>query len=340
MDSCFPGDTTTTDYSGATSITSVHSDIIHTHILTKLDGPTLASISSASSHLHSLCSHQILWKNICNSYWPSTTDPRIQTIVSTFPSGHRSFFSDSFPGPDHRHPGHRPKSHITKITTTPELISAVDVHFGDQLVYSKVVVTQSSTSWFMSSPLRIDLVGPKETVPTPVKFDGKDGEYMRLLEEEMKLSWIIIDPTRKRALNLSSRKPTEVRRHCLTGDIQVVYETVVAAQVKGGFVKHGVTVTCGREGGELHVREISAQMEDIEGKIVFGKDSLGILHEVMEGRRRKMEIQVEKKRVENFLGMRRSWRETKERRERRLDMVCMSIGVIIFMAFWTLILFS
>ncbi|KAL3518586.1 hypothetical protein ACH5RR_021175 [Cinchona calisaya] len=337
---------------GATAITAVHPDIIQTHILTRLDGPTLASTSCASSHLHTLCTEENLWKKICNSNWPSTAHAGVQDAVSRFPSGHRSFYSDSFPAlhQHHHQPAarRRPKSknNENNMFDTLELISAVDVHYGSELVYSKVIMTETVSGWFMCSPFRIDLLAPKEIVPAPVKFDGEEGKCMARVEENMRLSWIVIDPAKKRALNLSSLRPVEIRRHWLTGEIQVLYATAMAAGgassgVCGEFVNCKVVVTCGgKDGGDLQVREISMQVEDMEGKIINGKDSLVILHDAMEGKRRKREIGEEKMMHEMFLESRREWRLRKQNRERRLDMVCVAAGVSIFMAFWMFVLFG
>lgn len=340
---------TTADHcGGAAAISAVHPDIIQTHILTRLDGPTLASASCASSDLHDLCSEENLWKQICNASWPSTADPSVQQVISMFPSGHRSFYSDSFPTILHQQLqqlSHRrrrgPKLNKLSAAETPELISAVDIHYGDQLLYSKVVATEALSGWFMCSPFRIDLLDPKEVVPTPVKFDGEEGECMKSVEENMRLSWIVIDPSKKRAVNLSSMRPVDVRRHWLTGEIQVKYATVMAgAGGCGEFVNCKVMVSCGaKEGGDLQVREVSLQVEDMEGKIIRGKDCLAILQEAMDGKRRKGEVGEGKRIYEMFLEVRREWKVRKQNSERRLDMVCIATGVSIFMAFWIFVLF-
>lgn len=324
------------------SITAVHPDIIQTHILTKLDGPTLVSASSVSTQLHTLCSEENLWKTICNSNWPSTTDSRIQQIISKFPSAYRSFYSDSYPTIriSVRPKENSPELESTKNQTGGELISAIDIHYGTEIIYSKVIFTDTSKSWFLSSPLRIDLLDSKEIVPTPAKFDGDEKTCMARMEKNMRLSWILIDPVKNRAVNLSSLTPVEVRRHWLTGEIQVRYTTVMAAGIGGGFVKCGVDVTCGgKGGGDLHVREISMQVEDLEGKVLSGKESMGILLDAMEGKRVNGKIDENIKMYQMFSEMRVIWRERRQKRERRLDMVCIASGVTIFMAFWMFIFF-
>ncbi|XP_055836123.1 F-box protein At2g27310 [Solanum dulcamara] len=346
MSSCSTTITITTmadDDGGRTAITAVHPDIIQTLILTKLDGPTLISASFASSQLQNLCSDDNLWRKVCNSSWPSTSDPLIENAVATFPSGHRSFFSDSFPSITHIEQKPSTGNNSNQRFPSPELISAVDIHFGGNLLYSKVLTTETESGWFMSSPFRIELLGRKEIVPTPVKFDGDDGNCRSELQEKMKLSWILIDPSKNRAVNISSLNPVSVRRHWLTRELKVRYSTVMGSGTGAGegLVQCGIVVTCeGKEGGELHVREVSMQIEDMDGKVLCGKDSLVILQEAIEGGRRKRKENEEKENYEIFLELKKKRMERKQKREKKLDMICIASGIIIFISFWSLIVFG
>ncbi|XP_019199227.1 PREDICTED: F-box protein At2g27310 [Ipomoea nil] len=334
------------DHGGATAITAVHPEIIQTHILKRLDGATLASAGSAFSQLRALCSEENLWRDICNSTWPSTTDPILRHVISAFPSGHRSFFSDAFPTIHHHRPRQGPQEehhhhHRRRPSPSPELISAVDILYGEKLIYSKVIVSETASGWFLSSPFRIDLLSMKETVPTPVKFDGDEATTVAHLEEHLRLSWILIDPSAKRAVNISSLKPVNIRRHWLTGDIKIRFGTVV----DGGGISDEEVVQCsvvamceGKEGGELHVREVSMQVEDVDGKTMNGKDSMVILQDAMERKRKKREEGEAKEGYKKFVEYKKQWREIKQRRENRLDMACIAGGITILMAFFTLVL--
>ncbi|CAA3023321.1 F-box At2g27310 [Olea europaea subsp. europaea] len=330
MSSCSTNTTAkTTDQGGGnTSIAAIHPDIIQSHILNRLDGQTLASTTCASKQLHSLCTEDNLWRDICNSTWPSTTDHRLRDAISDFPSGHLSFYSQSFPTLHHRC---RPKkSHL--LPKASELISAVDIYYDEKLIYSKVMVTETLSGWFLCSPFRLDLLDPKETVPVPVKFDVEEGDCRTLLEQRMRVSWILIDPIRKRAANVASMTSVETRRHWLTEDIQLRFAIVMPAG-GGDLVQCGVVVTCGgKEGGDLQVREVTLQVEDMEGKVLNGSDILGILHEAMDGERKKSNRDIERESYEKFLKMKIQCRERNQRRERSLDMMCIATGVTIFFA--------
>ncbi|CAL9000180.1 unnamed protein product [Prunus brigantina] len=333
----FSATSPTVDQGDGASISSVHPDIIMTHILTRLDGQTLASASCASSQLHAFSTEGKLWRDICSATWPSVADPRVDDLISTFPAGHRSFFSDSFPFLDNS-PSQFDLSRPSSPPTT-ELISAVDIFYKDQLIFSKVQESETESGWFLCSPFRVDLLDPKETVPTPIRHVGEDQASLKQLEENLSLSWIVIDPTRKRAANFSSWKAVTVQRHWLTGEIQLRFATILAGEKRGEFVQCGVVVTCNwSEGGELHVREVSMQVEGMEGNHLNGKESLVILKRAIEGGKRGKEVNG-KGRFEEYLEMKRERRERRERREKTLDMICIATGVTIFLTFWSFVLF-
>ncbi|KAK8661191.1 hypothetical protein V6N13_052089 [Hibiscus sabdariffa] len=327
---------------GSASIFALHPDVFQSHILARLDGPSLASLTCVSSQLHALSTEEHLWRNICSSTWPSVNHPRVQQTISTFSSGHRSFFSDSHPFPDPR----PLKLDVDSRALPTELIFAVDVYYQNEIIYSKVEEIDTSSSWFLSSLFRVDVLDPKDSASTPVKYiggggGGGDETWLKHMEENLRLSWIVIDPVQKRAVNMSSRRAVSVQRHWLTGDVQVRFGTVVAGVEQGGcareWVECAVVVTCcGKEGGEMQVREVSMVMEDMEGKGLNGKDSLVILGGIAgEGRRKEG-----KENYEEFRERKRQRKEEKQRQEKWLDLACITIGVAGFLTFWSLVLFK
>ncbi|PSR89844.1 F-box protein [Actinidia chinensis var. chinensis] len=311
-----------------TAISAVHPDIIQTHILTRLDGPTLASARCVSSQLHSLSSDDCLWQRICHRTWPSIADPRLQRLISDFPSGHRSFYSDAFPALQPT-----PPPHHSRQPPSAAVVSAVDIRYHNKLILSKIHDTETESAWFLCSPFRVDLLDPKETVPSPVKFQSSDDTCLSDLEDNLTLSWIVIDPTRNRAANFSSLRPVSVTHHWLTGDVQVLYAKVLPGERRGELVVSAAMITFGRrEGGELQLKEVSLHVEDMEGKNLNGRESFVILQDAMEnGERRIEKIGEGRERYVEYLNMKRETRERKQRRERRLDMVCIATAVTIFL---------
>ncbi|KAI3832600.1 hypothetical protein MKW98_002146 [Papaver atlanticum] len=327
-----PSSITGHEKKSTTTISSVHSDILLNNILTRLDGPTLASTGCASTELYTLSTQQKLWSDICHAEWPSTTHPHIHHIISSFPDGPRSFFSDAFPllvpSSD---PPKLQNYHRHEIRSSPgELISAVDIHYKDEIIYSKVQTTETLSGWFQYSPFRIYLLDPKFVVPTEIRFDN---DSCRNLAECLKLSWIVIDPTGRRAANLSSFGAVSVQQHWLTGEIELKFATIMASG--GGnrdeLAESEIVVTCGgSSGGELHVTEVSLKMQDMDGSNLSGKDSLVILKNGMvNGKRIAAKEDAGKKRYEEYLRIKKEREERKLRREGRLDAICISLAVLV-----------
>ncbi|CAD5324842.1 unnamed protein product [Arabidopsis thaliana] len=277
--------------SGSPGINAVSSDVLRSNILTRLDGSSLAALSCTCSNLNSFCSDESLWRQQCSATWPSTLDTRIQSIISTFPGGHRTFFSDSFPFLEHDVVINLPPSFDTS-----ELISAVDIFYKDDVIFSRVHVTETVSGWFLCSPMRVDLVEPKELIPTRVLVTNqcKDDTWKSDLEENLSLSWILIDPTCKRAADVSTRKPVSVQRHWLTGEVHVKFSSifVVGKKKRSEQVEFTVTVVLAafnRREGEtavMQIREVSLVGEDKDGRNLGGKGSLEILVAAMGMKRR------------------------------------------------------
>ncbi|KAK6944076.1 hypothetical protein RJ641_025178 [Dillenia turbinata] len=314
----------------AATIGNFHPDIVRSHILTRLDGPTLASTSCASRDLHSLSSDSSLWTNVCHSTWPSTNTPRLHHVISQFsPDGPRSFFSRA-------HFTARENSHqSSQISPPSELISAVDLRYGNTLILSKFHTQETLSNWFNCSPFRVDLLNPKDVVTTQIPHSTCQN-----LEEKLTLSWILIDPIGRRAMNVSSHKPVSVKRHWLSGEIQIRFATVLSGERNKSspceLVQCGVVITCGgaQEGERLQVKEVSLQVENLDGTHLSGMDSLVILERAMEGRMgNEGKMREIGKRYEEFLEMKRERRERMLRREGRLDMLCVALGVTIMTVF-------
>lgn len=315
---------------------ALHPDIIESHILTRLDGPGLASAACCSTTLRRHSSPDYLWSNICHSTWPSTASPRVKEVISRFPGvGARVFFSEAFPL--------LPEVCLRGGSSTapqPELISAVDIHHQGKLIFTKLQVTKTDSNWFRSSPFRIDLLDHKDPVLVPIDNSDDDDDKQIRAVEGVTLSWILIDPIARRAVNLSSHNPVATQRHWLTGEIQVRFASILTAADQGD-VQCGIVVTCdGSLGKGMQVKEVRLEIENIDGRHLNGKESLFILKGALEaekrtgGRRSTAEV---RRRYREFEGMKRERREKEKRKEVALDTLCVAFGVVIFAAFFILI---
>ncbi|KAI3930245.1 hypothetical protein MKW92_030598 [Papaver armeniacum] len=319
------------------TISTVHPDVLLTHIFARLDGSSLASASCTTTQLHSLSTQEHLWSNICKSTWQSTNDPRISHLISTFQNGPRSFFSDSFPLLSSSNNLRSPPPPVP----ASELISAIDIQYKNNVIYSKVEETKTTTNWFRCSPFRIDLLEPKDIIPTTIQ-NGKD--ICQDLNENLTLSWITIDPIQRRSANLSSWKPVSVHRHWLTGEIQVRFATIL----KGNGNNHedekvlcGIIVGFGGcENGDVQVKEVSLQIEDMDGISLNGKDSLEILQVgIGNGERKNIVREERKEKYEEYLRTKREREIRKLRREKRLDSLCGVLGTLVFTVFCMMVFY-
>uniref|UniRef100_A0A2N9HTV9 Uncharacterized protein n=1 Tax=Fagus sylvatica TaxID=28930 RepID=A0A2N9HTV9_FAGSY len=92
---------------------------------------------------------------------PSTT----HAFTTSFP---RSLVATALFSPTHFQPSITALLILTVRSSIPlstELISAVDVRYKDELIFSKVQETEAETGWFLCSPFRVDLLGQKESNP-------------------------------------------------------------------------------------------------------------------------------------------------------------------------------
>ncbi|KAI4334204.1 hypothetical protein L6164_018922 [Bauhinia variegata] len=314
------------------TISSVHPDIIHNHILNRLDGPTLASTACASSQLRRLCTEETLWRKLCISKWPSTENPLVQDVVTTFSGGQRSLFADSFSVLGYS----SDMKQSDRSFLSGDLISAVDIYYQDKPIFSKVHRTETQAGWFLCSPFWIDLLDPEDPVPTPVKYTRKDEELLKHLEDNLSLSWIAIDPTQKRAANLSSWRPVLVQRHWMTRDLDVLFAVVMASdRAASELVQFKIKVTCsGKVGGDMQVNEVSLMVEDMDGRHVNGKESMVILRSAMEnGKRKKVNDEETKVNFDKFSSMKKEKREMKQRIEKAMDMASIVIAISMFIFF-------
>lgn len=180
------------------------------------------------------------------------------------------------------------------------------------------------------------MLDPKESVPTLV---GDDGGACDSIAVGMQLSWIVADPARRRAADLSSGRALWVRRHWLSGEVEARFAAVLRGEERGPreYVEFGMVVTlCAAEegrGGMMHVREVSMRAEDMEGKDVKGREGVVILARALEGERgRTGREEVGRRRYEEYLERKREWRERKATSEKRLDGVCLAAGASLLAA--------
>ncbi|KAM0861256.1 hypothetical protein ACQ4PT_045998 [Festuca glaucescens] len=291
-----------------TTIEDVHADVLAC-ALRRLDGRSLAAASCATAGLRALAADPDTWRALCLAQWPSlAAHPGLLAAVPP-----RRLFADASPFPCADAAGQ-----IAALLLPGELVSAVDVSYRGAPLLSRVVETTAcSTPWFHSSPFRVEAVDCKKPAPVAVAFSPA----------ELELSWLVLDPARGRAVNVSSGRAVAVGRHWYTG------ETLVRFAVVLGGCNFETTVACSEEAG--HVSEISLAVEDADGSALSGEGTLRLLAAAMEGERRGGEREREevKARYEAFVKSRKGRKQSKARREAIIDLCCSAASAVAVLAF-------
>ncbi|CAL5032234.1 unnamed protein product [Urochloa decumbens] len=271
--------------------------------LRRLDGRSLAAASCATAGLRALAADPDTWRALCLAQWPSLALP-LPGILDAIPP--RRLFADAFPFPSSADAA----AGVGELRLPGELVSAVDVYCGGAPLLSRVVQTPASSPWFLGSPFRIEAVDRKRPPATSPEATTTTAPA------ELELSWVIADPARGRAVNVSSRRPVAVGRHWYTG------ETLVRFAVVLGGCKFEATVACAE--GAAGVAEVSLAVEDADGAAVGGEGALRLLAAAMEAPRNGAEGEPEeaKRRYREFVRRKKGRKESKARREALVDLCC------------------
>ncbi|XP_047064335.1 probable F-box protein At2g36090 [Lolium rigidum] len=289
-----------------TTIEDVHADVLAC-ALRRLDGRSLAAASCATAGLRALAADPDTWRALCLAQWPSLAAH--PGLLSAIPP--RRLFADASPFP-------RAQLPPTPLLLPDHLLSAVDVSHRGTPLLSRVVSTPGcSTPWFRGAPFRVDAVDCKKPAPITAPFSPA----------ELELSWLVVDPARGRAVNVSSGRAVAVGRHWYTG------ETLVRFAVVLGGCCFETTVACSEEAA--HVSEVSLAVEDADGSALSGEGALRLLAAAMVGERRGGEREREevRARYHAFVRSKKGRKESRARREAIIDLCCSAASAVVVLAF-------
>lgn len=236
-------------------------------IMVRLDGSTLASAACTCSDLQGIARDQSLWKQLCNSTWPSTALKEGEHLIeSSAMDGFERFYADSYPLILHDQDANNfpMQTHISP----SNFASFIDVYYRDKCILSSVLdglpwaadVCEDETTgirtWLLNCPFKLVLLdtdldegtgGGNELhqssnvkhgynqVPAPpfvsLEQIGKSTDSCKELVEGLRLSWLLLEKKRGRTVNLSSRKPLLVKKIWATnGDYVIHFGCIVPVQ--------------------------------------------------------------------------------------------------------------
>lgn len=308
-------------------------------VLRRVDPVTLAAASCVSRNFRAVAQEEDLWQKLCNERWPSTKDSEVKAILSSV-GGYRKMYahccpsivntkrrlaaSNSLDG-NYDHLGQERAS---------DFVSIVDVVYGDQSLLSRIVegipgAADDGNGWFSTCPFRVDLLtlsgneyrdqGQSASVieialPNAMSkllcgtlkngsFITKNGARVwKMLCENMRVSWILINKKTKQMANLASWNPQGGHRHWLEDrDFMMRFGSVLPgspaisdSSIGGGPVQCNISLVCSLSfvdqaevmmgecgSATLRLSELSLQLEDFEGALATGRESLAILHRAL-----------------------------------------------------------
>lgn len=244
-----------------------------------------------------------------------------------------------------------------------DFVSLIDIQYKDRALYSNIIwgipSSDGSNGWFNNCPFRIDVfhhspenndnndgevflstINDLPSVPS-LEQERKDGKLWKDLNDGIKLSWIMINPKMKLAVNLSSWHPLGGQRHWPTDtDFVLRYGSVLPAkevlpcQVAKCILlmKFRMTSTGNEETGEpstLALTELNMQIEDMEGVHLNGHRSLLVLKEALSCHRSRNYSEVLDS-CHLYLRAQSQLKEEKIRSECRFETLCIVTGITVF----------
>ncbi|KAM7277594.1 hypothetical protein ACFE04_004728 [Oxalis oulophora] len=319
-------------------------------IASRLDGSALSSMACTCSTLQLVAQDQRLWKKLYYSTWPSTSLPEAQQLISS--SDFRKLYADSFPLLLHQTPTNENKNIKPDSKLYPsDYASLVDVYYKNLCVFSKVLdgittyvdVFQENHSesrsanwtWFLNSPFKLYLLNNKEDDienpgwTSPIEYTGSQYDCTRFMENT-RLSWVLLDKKKGRAVNVSSWRPALVKR-CwpYQSDYMIQFESAIP--VEKDLAKCLIEVRCRLMKTEAYpeLKEISMRIETMMGAHVNGAKSLTILDQAFysprSANRQNIKLGRDKfERVKNELLRRRT------SKEKLADWLCLLTEVAVF----------
>lgn len=259
-----------------------------------------------------------------------------------------------------------------------DFVSLIDIYYKKKCILSRVVdgipeavdvyndpecnwdeTSNDHQMWFSNCPFKLDVLISKSgtaigdndddaaasnrhqnlrNLPCFSNAEGRwRGDFCKELED-LRLSWVLFDKKKGKAVNLSSWKPLLVQRSWHSGmDYMLRFGCIVPMDehlLPHKLAECVILVKCmlTEGGGPVMWREISMNVEDMAGAPLSGRKSLMVLNRALYCLRSKNHLELE----EGYRRFEREKREIKRRKELRealADRLCISIEIAVFITF-------
>ncbi|CAM8938516.1 unnamed protein product [Rhodiola kirilowii] len=268
------------------------------NVMARLDGLSLAAAACTCTELLDLATERGLWESLCHTTWPSTACPEAKNMVVPF---NNKFYAQSRPLILYDDSvGGVSGMKTAESFAAEDLVSLVDVFYKGVCVLSKVIdgIPEAGSDrgeqhqkWFDDCPFELDVVkfdysqgngsGEDEDVVT----EDAAGNLSQELEEDVRLSWVLLNKKTGKSVNVSSCKPLKVKNSWIYSNnytfqfgcvvpVEVLAECVITARCERRNEKRDIS-------GGLKWEEIGMSIKDMAGAHLGGKKSLTVLNKAM-----------------------------------------------------------
>nr|ABX10774.1 F-box GID2-like protein [Physcomitrium patens] len=293
------------------------SDLI-CEILNRVDVLTLAKANCVTSEFRYVFESEACWERHCNLRWPSTKQTIAKDLISKT-GGFRKFYANCYPCLSGRGAVRAEcDDKVESLEACPlNFFSIIDVMYKGQPMLSKTVPVlldaDDSIEWFEDYPFQLDLSvildevvdfhkdeGGIPTLTIQTELSGMksaetstDGSLWRALNENMTVSWILINKKSGEMANFASWKPLGGLRHWPSEDNFVLhFGTIIPSDERfpndpvhcNVTVKVRFSVTEIASAGSkttICITECGMKLENVDGDRLHGLESVEFTHRAL-----------------------------------------------------------
>ncbi|KAK6117046.1 hypothetical protein DH2020_049189 [Rehmannia glutinosa] len=262
----------------------LHRDLI-IDIMSRLDGCTVAATASTCIDLRDAVEDEILWRKLCNDTWPSTSKTQLPFHKT---GGFKSFYADAFPLIVNRG-----VSKTIHTSSSPwDFISLIDIYYKGHCIFSKVMdaiieegiyasCRHNILKRFFNYPFKLNLLDNLTNLPSTAFSDYEERGYK--IVGDLRLSWIVFDRRKGKAVNISSWKPRTVHK-CNSSEEGYIICFGCIVPIEDGVTTHRlaecvITAKCELmiKQGCIRWEEITLVIKDMDGSHLNGEQSVRVM---------------------------------------------------------------
>ncbi|KAL9671967.1 hypothetical protein QQ045_009541 [Rhodiola kirilowii] len=307
------------------------------NVMARLDGLSLAAAACTCTELQDLATERGLWDSLCHTTWPSTACPEAKNMVPF----------DKFYGQSRPLILYDDSAGVSGMKTeesfAEDLVSLVDVFYKGVCVLSKVIIDgipeagsnrgEHHQKWFEDCPFELDVIkfdysqGNESGEEEDVVREDEAGDLSQELEEDVRLSWVLLNKKSRKCVNVSSWKPLMVQKSWISSN-NYTFQFGCVVPVAECVITARCDISCG-----LKWVEIGMSIKDMAGAHLGGKKSLMVLNKALYCARSN-DPELVRRGYERFEKMKKEMKRARDCKETLANGLCLSVEILIFAALY------